>query len=86
MIPARLGSTRLRMWKRESFLENFQKHGHALMGGKFSTYPVSKLSAMIIKYEEDLLLADAIMRYMISNSGDSVKYDNLVSNINTEID
>ena len=76
----------LMMWKRESFLENFQKNGHALMGGVFSTYPVSKLSGMIIKYEEDLLLADAIMRYMISNSRDSVKYDNLVSNINTEID
>jgi hypothetical protein len=48
MIPARLGSTRLRMWKRESFLENFQKNGHTLMGGVFSTYPVSKLSGMSI--------------------------------------
>ena len=73
----------LMMWKRESFLENFQKNGHALMGGVFSTYPVSKLSGMIIKYEEDLLLADAIMKHMISNGGDSVKYDNLVLNINT---
>jgi len=72
----------LMMWKRDSFLKNFQKNGHALMGGDFGTYPVSKLSGMIIKYEEDLLLADAIMRHKASNIENSLKYDNLVENLN----
>ena len=71
----------LMMWRRESFLESYKKNGHALMNGKFSTYPVKKLSGMIIKYEEDLILADAIMRQMNSNKKISVRYDELVSEI-----
>ena len=69
------------MWRKETFLEEFFNKGHALFCGKFKTYPVSKISGIIIKTADDLKLADLMMRSMNNlKSVNSVEYDVLVNN------
>ena len=69
------------MWQRETFLSEFTNKGHALFCGRFETYPVQKISGIIIKTAEDLKLADLLMRSInLTETGYSVEYDELVNN------
>ena len=67
------------MWKNRSFMDAYEKHGHALFSGKVGYYPVSKKSALIVKTEEDLALADYVMRAEKENKKQKIKYDKLTS-------
>jgi CMP-N-acetylneuraminic acid synthetase len=67
------------MWKSEKFLSEFDKKGFGMFCGKFSTFPVSKLSSIIIKNKDDLMLADLLMQVIAQGTGKyNVKYDKLV--------
>ncbi len=67
------------MWRRDVFLNNFLKNGHALFCGHFGVCSVSKLSGLLIKTADDLKLADLIMRSINQmDSSVEVKYDELV--------
>ena len=66
------------MWRSRTFVDAYQKSGHALFCGKVGYYPVSKKSALIVKTEEDLLLADYIMRAEKQFKGQEVEYDKIV--------
>jgi len=69
------------MWRTTCFLEEYNKNGHAFFCGKFDVYPVSKMSSIIIKTEDDLKMADMIMYLKENKYNDyKVKYDPLVSN------
>ena len=50
------------MWRSQVFMKAFEKNGHAFFCGKFSSYTISKLSSIIVKREEDLILAEYILR------------------------
>jgi CMP-N-acetylneuraminic acid synthetase len=68
------------MWKSKKFLNEFDNKGFGLFCGKFSTYPVSKLSSIIIKNKQDLMLADFLMQAVSKDSEKyNIKYDNLVN-------
>ena len=64
----------LMMWKTETFAAHFKKHGHAVLCGKIGYYPVSKLSAMIIKREEDLKIAEYLLAGMEARKDFSLSY------------
>ena len=53
----------------------FEEKGHAILCGKRGFYPVSKLSSVIIKKKEDLMLAEALLPQMSKKKAYSVKYD-----------
>lgn len=62
------------MWRCEPFLADMDRQGFAFFCGQFGAYPVNKLSGLIIKTDEDLLMADAIAS--ARKSGDwAVQYD-----------
>jgi len=63
------------MWRSDTFQRYFKKQGHAILCGKIGYYPVSKLSAIIIKKEEDLRLAEYILRGKESQPKYYVEYD-----------
>ena len=67
------------MWRSRTFVDAYQKSGHALLCGKVGYYPVSKKSTLIVKTEEDLLLADYIMRAEKQNNGQKIEYDKLAN-------
>ena len=66
------------VWRSSVFMKEFEKKAYALLCGKVGYFPVSKLSGVIIKKEEDLMLADYIMRAMAKKKRYKVSYDNIV--------
>lgn len=62
------------MWRNECFQSEYQKTGHSIFCGKFGSYPVSRLSSLLVKTEEDYLLIDAIARGLESNSRQKATY------------
>ena len=69
------------MWKNRTFMDEYEKHGHALFCGKVGYYPVSKEAALVVKTEEDLMLADYIMRAEKQKRGQGIEYDTLVRDL-----
>lgn len=66
------------MWRPKVFKEEFERRGYAVFCGKTGYYPAGKLaSAVIVKREEDLMLAEALMK--ASNAkGRALKYDRVL--------
>ena len=63
------------MWRADAFMKMFKRKGHAFFCGKFDSYPVSKLASVIIKREEDLALAEYILRAQKTKK--KVRYDKI---------
>jgi CMP-N-acetylneuraminic acid synthetase len=49
------------MWRYDCFLPHYEENGYALLSGKVGYYPVGRDSTVIIKREEDLGIAEAIL-------------------------
>jgi CMP-N-acetylneuraminic acid synthetase len=84
LIPVQRFVYSVMMWKSSIFLESYQRNGYAFFCGKTGYFPVSNLSAVIIKTDQDLMLADFLMRTMERRSGYQVSYDPLVEKIHVE--
>ncbi len=70
LIPVQPFVYSVMMWRYATFLEHYAEHGYALLAGKVGYYPVHKHSTVILKYEEDLGVAEAILR---ARSGTAVE-------------
>lgn len=66
------------MWRSKIFMRTFEKKGYALLCGKVGFYPVNKLSSIIIKRKEDLMLAECILNATCRKKGYNVLYDRIV--------
>lgn len=75
LISVQLFVYSVMMWRRNIFIRTFKRKGHALFCGKVGFCPVSKLSAIIIKRKEDLMLADYILRTTAKNKEYKIQYD-----------
>ena len=65
------------IWRSKVFIKNFEEKGHAFFSGKFGTFSVSKLTGIIIKKQEDLMIVDNILRN--KDSLNTVEYDPIVN-------
>ena len=61
------------MWRSSTFLEAMTECGYAFFSGKVGYFPVSRLSSVIIKYEEDFRFAEMLMQSM-KNGNREVEY------------
>ena len=77
LVPVELFVYSVMMWRTENFVRAYQTQGHAFFVGKVGFYPVSRLSAIIIKRKEDLKLAEFILKSLEDASDDPVQYDPL---------
>ena len=66
------------MWRAATFKKAFESRGYAFFCGKTGFYPVSKETSVIIKREEDLILAERILRSAASGKKSRVKYDRVI--------
>ncbi|MDD5269587.1 MAG: hypothetical protein PHE80_00165 [Candidatus Omnitrophica bacterium] len=64
-------------WRTKVFVKDFERKGFAFFCGKTGYFPVSKLSAVIIKRQEDLMLADYLLRAASGKKGYKLRYDKL---------
>ena len=60
--PVQLFVYSIMMWRTEPFVKEMNRQGFAFFVGKVGYYPVCKPSTLIIKNEEDLKLADYVLR------------------------
>lgn len=67
------------MWRTETFIGEYEKHGYALLCGKLGYFPVSKQSSVIIKTDEDLMIAESILKARDHLGGYQVSYDELAA-------
>lgn len=61
LAPVQVFVYSVMMWRATTFIQHFERHGYALLCGRVGYYPVGKLSTIIIKREEDLALAEALV-------------------------
>ncbi len=78
LIPVQTFVYSIMMWRTTVFMRTFKKNGYAFFCGKIGFYPVSKLSSIIIKRKEDLMLADYILHLINKDKDYKVRYDRIV--------
>lgn len=69
------------MWRTSVFKKTFEKKGHALFCGKTGYYPVSRLSTVIIKKKEDLMMAEYLLKTMKKRDTFKLRYDRLAKSV-----
>lgn len=62
LTPVELFVYSVMMWRSAPFVSTYKQKGHAFFVGKTGFFPVSRESAIIIKRQEDLQLAEFIMQ------------------------
>ena len=67
-------------WRTKLFMETMEQQGHAFFNGKVGYFPVGHLSSVIVKTEQDLLLADNIAKSLESGK-QHMEYDPLVEEV-----
>lgn len=82
LVPVQPFVYSVMMWRSSVFKEKYKQEGYALFCGNTGFYPVSKLSSVIIKRKEDLLLADHLMRTLVSGVAEELTYDPIVEELN----
>jgi len=80
LIPVQTFVYSVMMWRASTFMSEYKEKGYAFFCGRTGTFPVGRLSGIIIKRPEDLMLADFILRS--SNDMDyQVRYDEVISDV-----
>ncbi len=59
--PVQIASWAVSIWRKESFIRNYEEKGFAVFNGKLCLFPINPLHALKISYEEDFLLAEMII-------------------------
>lgn len=62
LVPVQPFVYSIMMWQTAPFMVDMVRLGHAFFCGHFGTFPVSRETAVIIKTEADLRMADVMMR------------------------
>jgi len=81
LMPVQSMVYSIMMWRYDNFLTHYNEHGYALLSGKVGYFPVHRDSTVILKYEEDLRMAEAILS---ARDGDTAapSYDPVVEDLN----
>ena len=68
------------MWRKSVFMQSFKNKGYAILCGRAGFYPVSRLSSVIVKRKEDLILAESLLK--IIERKYKINYDKSAKNFN----
>lgn len=66
------------MWKTKIFLHALKTNQSALFCGKFDTFAVDKMTGLIIKTKEDLLIVDSVLKSR-KFSTSNIDYDHVIN-------
>ncbi len=78
LTPAQTFVYSVMIWRTRTFIEAFERDGYALLSGALGYFPVSKMASVIIKTDEDLLIAESILKSTGQHQSYEVAYDPLV--------
>ena len=79
LIPVQSFVYSVMMWRTTTFLKAYEEQGFALLSGKLGYFPVSTRSSFIIKTDEDLMIAESILKASSGAERYNVLYDDLVT-------
>ncbi len=65
------------IWRRESFIQNYEKYGYAYLCGNIGYWQVNKLASIEIDDEDDFILANSILFGLDNQQCYEKKYANL---------
>ena len=77
LVPVERFVYSVMMWKTDNFVTKMGQQDHAFLSGRVGYYRVSKLSSIIIKTEEDLRMANALLAAIKADQ--PVDYDPLAT-------
>ena len=72
--PVQVSVWTIRIWRRESFIEAYERDGYAVFNGKYALWPIDPLKSIKISYEEDFLLAEQLLKARKYCSKNEIKY------------
>jgi CMP-N-acetylneuraminic acid synthetase len=75
LTPVQLFVYSIMMWRTAPFMAEYAAKQRAFFVGNVGFFPVSKLSAIIIKRQEDLELADFILQTRKKGGAGALHYD-----------
>lgn len=81
LIPIKAFVYSIMMWRSDAFMKSFRDKGYATLCGKVGYFTVSKPSSIIVKKQEDLMLADFIKRATDDEMHYKAQYDSIIENI-----
>ncbi len=65
--PIQLCAWSICIWRAETFVESYEKTGHAVFSGNVGFYPLTFLRSIKISDEEDFALAESLLQYRKRN-------------------
>ena len=74
LTPAQAFVYTVMMWRTQPFIQAFEKQGYSMMTGNLGYFPVSSRASVIIKTDQDLLMAESMLK---SDRRREVLYDEL---------
>lgn len=69
------------IWKAASFVRQFEEKGYAVYTGKIGLYPFDGLATLDIDWEEDFMIAEAIMSHRDQFEHAAAQYDPVIADI-----
>jgi CMP-N-acetylneuraminic acid synthetase len=81
LLPVQRFVYSVMMWRNKVFQETYEKQGYAFFCGKTGYFPVSKLSSLIVKTEEDLRTIDYILTGREMKETMPIQYDSIADKI-----
>lgn len=78
LSPIQLCAWSVCAWRAVTFVEHYEKHGHAAFSGRVGFFPMGRFKSLKISTEEDFVLADILVRNMHRWKFPAVPYDSEV--------
>lgn len=60
--PVQICAWSVTIWRKESFIKNYDEKGYAVFNGKLGFYPINSLRAIKVSYEEDFRLVEYLIK------------------------
>lgn len=79
LMPVQSMVYSMMVWRYSSFLAHYSAHGYALLSGRVGYYPVCRDSTIILKHEEDLRMAAAVLQ--ARDADEAPAYDPIVKGV-----
>lgn len=63
IVPVLICTWNICIWRKESFIESYEKNGYAAFSGKVGQWPIDPRKSIKVSYEEDFRMAEEILKY-----------------------
>tara|TARA_B100000519_G_C14252220_1_gene443035 strand:+ start:1346 stop:2101 length:756 start_codon:yes stop_codon:yes gene_type:complete len=81
LIPVKALNFAITIWKKNTFINSYQKNGYGVYSGKIGYYSLSGISNVDIDWEDDFILAENIIKNLKQETDIEPEYDPLINDL-----